>query len=152
MENGHKFEMEYLKSLADFMKENDLDEVKVSEGDSSIRLSKSSKVAAAPAPILAPAVAPTAAAAPTAPAPEEPQITGHVVKSPMVGTFYRAPSPEADNFINVGDSVKKGQVICIIEAMKTMNQIEADKDGVVKNVMIENAQPVEFGEALFVIE
>jgi acetyl-CoA carboxylase biotin carboxyl carrier protein len=95
---------------------------------------------------------PGAAGAPTAePAPPE-EPAGHVVKSPMVGTFYRAGSPGSKPFAEVGDEVKAGQTICIIEAMKLMNEIECDKDGVVKAILVENGQPVEYGEPLFVIE
>ncbi|MEC8067929.1 MAG: acetyl-CoA carboxylase biotin carboxyl carrier protein [Pseudomonadota bacterium] len=151
-ENTPKFNLDYLKNLVDFMQETNLDEVEVSENGSTIRLRRN----------LAPAVqtvaeVPVMQAAPqTAPAPQtqtaqEPALTGHVVKSPMVGTFYRSPSPEASVFVNVGDRVKKGQVLCIIEAMKTMNQIESDKDGVVENILPENADPIEFGQPLFVI-
>lgn len=154
MDNGHTFNMEYLQSLADFMKSNELDEVKVNEGEASIRLRRN--LQPTPSTLTAAGIMPVApAAAPATAAPEaaaEPEISGHVLKSPMVGTFYRAPSPEAENFVNIGDTVKKGQTICIIEAMKTMNQIEADKDGVVKKALMENAQPVEFGTPLFIIE
>ena len=151
---GHKFDIEYLQALADFMKKNELDEIKVEEDDAAIRLRRnlqptaSTLAAASVMPMAAPAVAAPAVATAEA----EPQISGHVLKSPMVGTFYRSPSPEADSFVNVGDVVKTGQTICIIEAMKTMNQIEADKDGVIKSILADNAQPVEFGAPLFVIE
>ena len=87
-----------------------------------------------------------------APAPAAPQQTGTPLTSPMVGTFYRAPSPGADPFVKVGDTVKKGQVVCIIEAMKLLNEVEADMDGTVKEVCVENGQPVEFGQSLFIIE
>jgi acetyl-CoA carboxylase biotin carboxyl carrier protein len=107
-------------------------------------LSPPQAVAAGGAPVgAAPAAAP-AAAAPTA-------LEGHIIKSPMVGTFYRAGSPGAKPFVEVGDTVKVGQTICVIEAMKLMNEIEADKDGVVKAIMVENAQPVEYGEPLMMI-
>ncbi|MFM8152892.1 MAG: acetyl-CoA carboxylase biotin carboxyl carrier protein, partial [Polynucleobacter victoriensis] len=106
----------------------------------------------APAPAAAPA-APAPAAAPTAPAeaaaPAAP--TGHAVKSPMVGTFYRSPTPGADAFVKIGDTVKEGQTLCIIEAMKLLNEIESDKSGVVKEILCENGQGVEFGQALFII-
>lgn len=98
-----------------------------------------------PVPVSAPEVAP-------APAPTAPQQTGTPLTSPMVGTFYRAPSPGADPFVKVGDTVKKGQVVCIIEAMKLLNEVEADMDGTVKEVCVENGQPVEFGQSLFIIE
>tara|TARA_R110000868_G_scaffold190862_2_gene434957 strand:+ start:24711 stop:25157 length:447 start_codon:yes stop_codon:yes gene_type:complete len=141
-----KFDLDYLRTLVDFMKETDLDEVEVSETDSTIRLRRNMAPVAA-APIAVQTVAEVQAPA----APAEPVFNGHVLKSPMVGTFYRATSPEADPFVSVGDKVKKGQTICIIEAMKTMNQVEADKDGVIGDILIENAQPVEFGHPLFVI-
>ena len=104
------------------------------------------------APAAAPAV--THAAAPAAPpaAAEAPAETGHVVKSPMVGTFYRAPSPGAKPFVEIGDSIKEGQPICIIEAMKIMNEIEAEVSGVVKEVLVDDAQPVEFGTVLFRVD
>lgn len=155
-ENTPKFSLDYLKSLVDFMQETNLDEVEVSENGSTIRLRKN----LAPA---APVYSELAVPAPQAQAPatatvETPSavsdaapLSGHVVKSPMIGTFYRSSSPEASPFVNVGDKVKKGQVLCIIEAMKTMNQIEADKDGVVENIIPENADPIEFGQPLFVI-
>jgi acetyl-CoA carboxylase biotin carboxyl carrier protein len=95
--------------------------------------------------------APAASAAPAAPDAAL-QVEGHVLKSPMVGTFYRAPSPGAKAFVEVGDSVKAGQTVCIIEAMKLLNEIEADKDGVVKAILAENGQPVEYGEPLLVID
>ena len=98
-----------------------------------------------PVPVPAPEAAP-------APAPAAPQQTGTPLTSPMVGTFYRAPSPGADPFVKVGDTVKKGQVVCIIEAMKLLNEVEADMDGTVKEVCVENGQPVEFGQSLFIIE
>jgi acetyl-CoA carboxylase biotin carboxyl carrier protein len=103
---------------------------------------------AAPAPAAGPADA-AAAAAPATPAAVAPQ--GHVVTSPMVGTFYRAPSPGAEPFVQVGDTVKEGQTICIIEAMKLLNEIESDKSGVVKEILVDNGQAVEYGQPLFVV-
>jgi acetyl-CoA carboxylase biotin carboxyl carrier protein len=97
-----------------------------------------------------PAVTAAAQAPPTPESPPAPE--GHVVKSPMVGTFYRAPSPDAEPFVEIGDTVKAGQTICIIEAMKLMNEIEADQDGVIKAILVENGQPVEYGEPLIVFE
>ena len=104
-------------------------------------------------PAPAPAPTPVAASTPAVPLPQAtpPEPEGHIVKSPMVGTYYRCPSPGAKPFVEVGDSVKKGQTICIIEAMKLMNEIEADKDGVIKAVLVENGQPVEYGEPLLII-
>ena len=151
-ENTPKFNLDYLKNLVDFMQETNLDEVEVSENGSTIRLRRNLAPAVqtvAEVPVMQ--AAPQSAPAPQTQAAQEPALTGHVVKSPMVGTFYRSPSPEASVFVNVGDRVKKGQVLCIIEAMKTMNQIESDKDGVVENILPENADPIEFGQPLFVI-
>ena len=151
-DNAPKFSLDYLKTLVDFMQETNLDEVEVSENGSTIRLRRN----LAPAtPVQAEVAVPVAQPATTAPTQTsetaEPALSGHVVKSPMVGTFYRSSSPEASPFVSLGDKVKKGQVLCIIEAMKTMNQIEADKDGVVENILPENADPIEFGQPLFVI-
>jgi len=148
-----------LKKLIDLVQESGIAELEVTEGEERVRIVRSGRpgesaaVAAAPhAP--PPAYAPAAAAGARAPAaPEAPAAQeGHLVKSPMVGTFYRAAAPDAKPFVEVGDTVKAGQTICIIEAMKLMNEIESDKDGVVKAVLAENGQPVEYGEPLFVIE
>ena len=144
-----------LKKLIDLVQESGISELEVTEGEEKVRIAKQLNAAPiahqvyAPAPVAAapataPAAAPAAAAAPAQPA-------GHEVKSPMVGTFYRASSPEAKAFVEVGDTVKEGQTLCIIEAMKLLNEIEADASGVVKAVMVENGQPVEFGEPLFII-
>ena len=140
-----KFDLEYLRTLVDFMKETELDEVEVAQDGGSIRLRRnlaSTEAAPAVQTVQVPQVQEPVAA---------PQPTGHTLKSPMVGTFYRSSSPDADPFVNVGDKVKKGQTICIIEAMKTMNQIEADKDGTIGNIVAENATPVEYGHPLFII-
>ncbi len=143
-----------LKKLIDLVQESGISELEVTEGEEKVRIAKQMSAAPvahqiyAPAPVAAapaaPAAAPAAAAAPAQPA-------GHEVKSPMVGTFYRASSPEAKAFVEVGDSVKEGQTLCIIEAMKLLNEIESDATGVVKAILIENGQPVEFGEPLFII-
>lgn len=140
-----------LKKLIDLVQESGISELEVTEGEEKVRIAKQLTAAPvahqvyAPAPMAAaPAAAP---AAPTAPA----QPAGHEVKSPMVGTFYRASSPEAKSFVEVGDSVKAGQTLCIIEAMKLLNEIESDATGVVKAILVENGQPVEFGEPLFII-
>jgi acetyl-CoA carboxylase biotin carboxyl carrier protein len=143
-----------VKKLIELLEESGIAEIEIHEGEESVRISRYSpsapiqQYAAAPAPVAPPA--PVAAAAESAP--EKPALTGHTVNSPMVGTFYRAASPGAPDFVKVGDSVKEGETICIIEAMKILNQIEADKSGVVKAILVENAQPVEFGQPLFVIE
>ncbi|MCS6762908.1 MAG: acetyl-CoA carboxylase biotin carboxyl carrier protein [Candidatus Protistobacter heckmanni] len=135
-----------LKTLIDLVAESDISELEVTEGEGKVRIVKSAPtqmIAAAPM-AAAPAAAPAESAAPAAQA-------GHVVKSPMVGTFYRAASPGAAPFVNVGDTVKEGQVLCIIEAMKLLNEIEADKAGVIKEIPAENGQAVEYGQSLFVI-
>jgi len=149
-----------LKTLIDLVAESGIAEIEVTEGDDKVRIVKhvNPAVAAAapvaPAPAVAapapaaPALAAAPAAAPVA-APE--QAAGQVVKSPMVGTFYRAPGPEAKPFVEVGQTVKPGDTLCIIEAMKLLNEIEAEVGGVVREILVENGQPVEYGQALFVI-
>jgi acetyl-CoA carboxylase biotin carboxyl carrier protein len=147
-----------LKKLIDLVQDSGIGELEITEGEERVKIVRGGQVEvahrAAPAPSAAvPAAAGPAAAPPVAPAPETPAVPeGHVVKSPMVGTFYRAPSPDAEPFVDVGDAVKAGQTICIIEAMKLMNEIETDRDGVVKSILVENGQPVEYGEPLIVIE
>jgi acetyl-CoA carboxylase biotin carboxyl carrier protein len=149
-----------LKTLIDLVAESDIAELEVTEGESKVRIVKSSampqnQVVMMPSqgaptqfvPNAAPAPAP--AAAPAVPAAAEP--TGHVVKSPMVGTFYRSSAPGNPPFIEVGQSVKEGDTLCIIEAMKLLNEIDADKSGTVTQILVENGQPVEFGQPLFVI-
>lgn len=134
-----------IKKLIEIIEESDIAELEISEGEESVRISRYSSpppVAAAPAP---------AVAAPTAPAAEE-KTAGHVVKSPMVGTFYRSSSPGAKPFVEIGQSVDVGDTLCIIEAMKILNQIEADKSGTVTQVLVEDAQPVEYNQPLFIIE
>ena len=145
-----------LTKLIDLVQESGIAELEITEGEEKVKIVKGGQVsvsAAAPvqvAPIEArpaqPAAA-TPASAGEAPAGQE----GHVVKAPMVGTFYRAASPDAKAFVEVGQSVKEGQTICIIEAMKLMNEIEADAGGVVKAILVENGQPVEYGQALFIL-
>ena len=150
-----------LKTLIDLVAESDISELEVTEGEGKVRIVKSQPqyTMAMPQQMMqqAPAMAAPAVAAATAPvaaaeAPAAPVDSGHKVTSPMVGTFYRAPSPGASNFVEIGSTVKEGQTICIIEAMKLLNEIECDKSGVVKAILVENGQPVEFGQALFVIE
>jgi acetyl-CoA carboxylase biotin carboxyl carrier protein len=147
-----------LKTLIDLVSESNISELEITEADGKVRIVKADPAAAiamqpvyaaAPAaPLAAPqAMAPTAAAPAAAPV-----ETGHIVKSPMVGTFYRASSPNAKPFADVGQQVKEGEAICIIEAMKIRNEIEADKSGTITKVMCENGQAVEFGQPLFVIE
>ncbi|MFZ4833300.1 acetyl-CoA carboxylase biotin carboxyl carrier protein [Rouxiella sp. Mn2063] len=147
-----------IKKLIELVEESGISELEISEGEESVRISRAAPVAAypvmqqyaapAPQPALAQAVAPAAPAAEAAPA----AISGHVVLSPMVGTFYRTPSPDAKAFVEVGQRVNVGDTLCIVEAMKMMNQIEADKAGVVKAILVESGQPVEFDEPLVVIE
>ncbi len=143
-----------VKKLIELLEESNIDEIEIKEGEESVRISRNNRAApqyfAAPAPMAAPAPAAPAAAAPAA-APAAPSVNGHVVKSPMVGTFYRSPSPGSPAFAEVGKHVKAGDVICIIEAMKMMNQIEADKAGVIEAVLVEDGQPVEFDQPLFTI-
>ncbi|MFG6448582.1 acetyl-CoA carboxylase biotin carboxyl carrier protein [Roseateles sp. BYS180W] len=147
-----------LKTLIDLVSESNISELEITEADGKVRIVKSDGsplVAALPVAAQPVAAAPVAAAAPAAPvaAPvSEPVVTGHVVKSPMVGTFYRASSPSAKPFGELGQQVKEGQAICIIEAMKIMNEIEADKAGTITKILVENGQPVEFGQPLFIIE
>lgn len=152
-----------LKTLIDLVSESNISELEITEADGKVRIVKADPAATAIAqPVYAPApaapvvlaAAPAAASAPAAPAaPAAAQVeTGHIVKSPMVGTFYRASSPNAKPFADVGQAVKEGEAICIIEAMKIMNEIEADKSGTITKVLVENGQAVEFGQPLFVIE
>lgn len=146
-----------LKTLIDLVAESGISELEVTEGEGKVRIVKAPpQIIAAPmaAPVAAPVTTAASAAAPAATpavevAPAAP--AGHTVKSPMVGTFYRAPSPGAAPFVSVGDTVKEGQTICIIEAMKLLNEIEADKSGVVKEILAENGDAVEYGQPLIVI-
>ena len=146
-----------VKKLIELLEESGVAEIEIHEGEESVRISRYAANApvAAPVPVLVPA-APAAAIPPPPPAATEaaaPEIpAGHAVESPMVGTFYRASSPGASAFVEIGQRVNEGDTLCIIEAMKMLNQIEADKAGVVKAVLVENAEPVEYGQALFVIE
>ena len=153
-----------LKKLIDLVEESGIAELEITEGEEKVKIVKGgsgkegavvsplppagSPPTAQPAPVSAPALAQAPASTPG----EAPtSLEGHIVKSPMVGTFYRSGSPGAKPFVEVGDTVKAGQPICIIEAMKLMNEIEADKDGVIKAIMVENGQPVEYGESLMMI-
>jgi acetyl-CoA carboxylase biotin carboxyl carrier protein len=147
-----------LKTLIDLVAESGIAELEITEGEDKVRIVKSgaapqashvSHVYAAPSGHAAPAPAEQPLAAAIAAEPELP--SGTVIKSPMVGTFYRASSPGADPFVSVGTSVKEGQALCVIEAMKLMNEIPSDVSGVIKEVLVENGQPVEFGQPLFVI-
>ncbi|MGB2426130.1 MAG: acetyl-CoA carboxylase biotin carboxyl carrier protein [Alteromonas sp.] len=147
-----------IKKLIELVEESGIAELEITEGEESVRIHRGSSQAAvapqlqyaAPAPVAAPAPAPAAPAPEAAPA--KAALSGHVVKSPMVGTFYRASSPEARPFVEVGQSVNVGDTLCIVEAMKMMNQIEADKAGVVREILIENQDAVEFDQPMFIIE
>jgi acetyl-CoA carboxylase biotin carboxyl carrier protein len=145
-----------LKKLIDLVEESGITELEVTEGEEKVRIVKSGRAIgettiAVPAVAAAPAPATTAVAAAPAAVAAAPEHAGEVVKSPMVGTFYRSASPGTKAFVEVGDTVKKGQPVCIIEAMKLMNEIESDADGVVKAILVENGQPVEYGEPLIVV-
>lgn len=148
-----------IRKLIEIVEQSDIAEIEIKEGEHNIRISRSKEqvmvsapVAAAPAPIAAAApVAAAPAAAPTAEAASS-EANGHKVTSPMVGTFYSSPSPDAGAFVKVGDKVSEGDTLCIIEAMKIMNPIESDKTGTVKQIVAVNGEPVEFGQTLFVIE
>ena len=154
-----------VKKLMEMLEESSLSELEIIEGEESIRLSKATNVLSQNevnqfpvshnpvnpqmnSGLVNPQINPTVNK--TAESPLE--ITGHEIKSPMVGTFYEAPSPEAKPFVKVGDSVKTGDTLCIIEAMKMLNQIESDKSGIVKAILVENAQPVEFNQVMFIVE
>ena len=151
-----------VKKLIELLEESGIGEIEIKEGEESVRISRGVSGAPAPAPVYAPPPAPAAAPAP-APAPAAPAAaapaaesaaagtSGHIVKSPMVGTFYRSPSPSSPAFVEVGKTVKAGDVLCIVEAMKMMNQIEADVSGTVEAVLVENGEPVEFDQPLFSI-
>ncbi len=148
-----------IKKLIELVEESGIAELEITEGEESVRIHRGSSAPVhyqsapiyhAQAPAAAPAAAPAQAAAPAVVA--APAITGHIVRSPMVGTFYAAPAPGSADFVSVGAQVKAGDTLCIVEAMKMMNQIEADKGGVVKQILVENGEPVEFDQPLFVIE
>ena len=146
-----------VKKLIELLEESNINEIEIKEGEESVRISRgvgpAPPLMMAPAPAVAPAPAPSAApvaALEEAPA-AEPALKGHVVKSPMVGTFYRSPSPSSPMFVEVGQHVKVGDVLCIVEAMKMMNQIESDKAGVVEAILVENGQAVEFDQPLVTI-
>ena len=149
-----------LKKLIDLVEESGIAELEITEGEEKVKIVRGGSggrevvVLSPPAQGASPPAVQAAAAlasAPSAPEEKAPALEGHIVKAPMVGTFYRSGSPGAKPFVEVGDAVKAGQPICIIEAMKLMNEIEADKDGVIKAIMVENGQPVEYGEPLMMI-
>ncbi|MDX1757217.1 MAG: acetyl-CoA carboxylase biotin carboxyl carrier protein [Marinobacter sp.] len=146
-----------IKKLIELLEESDVEELEIHEGDDSVRISRrreqlgGNPVAHYAAPAPQPAAPAPVASEPAEPAEKPAALNGHAVKSPMVGTFYRAPSPTAKAFVEVGQSVSAGEVICIVEAMKMMNQIEADKSGTVTEILVENGQPVEFDQPLIII-
>ncbi|GAB3320490.1 acetyl-CoA carboxylase biotin carboxyl carrier protein [Haliea atlantica] len=150
-----------VKKLIELLEESNIDEIEIKEGEESVRISRNSAqpmmtYAHPPAPAPAPQAAAPQAPAPTAPsapepAAEAPATSGKTINSPMVGTFYRAPSPTSAAFAEVGQTVKVGDVLCIVEAMKMMNQIEADKAGTIEAILVENGEPVEFDQPLFSI-
>jgi acetyl-CoA carboxylase biotin carboxyl carrier protein len=144
-----------LKKLIDLVQESGIAELEITEGEEKVKIVKGGVVSVSAPPVMSmPAAAPSGAPAPAAaPAGETRDASpeGHVVKAPMVGTFYRSPSPDAKVFVEVGQAVKEGDTICIIEAMKLMNEIEADASGVVKAILVENGQPVEYGQPLFIL-
>lgn len=150
-----------VKKLIELLEESNIDEIEIKEGEESVRISRNSAAALTMAAQAAPTYAPPTAAAPApapAPVPEtvaqpaEDGPTGHILQSPMVGTFYRSPSPSSPSFVEVGQAVNVGDVICIVEAMKMMNQIEADKAGTISAILVENGQAVEFDQPLFSID
>lgn len=148
-----------VKKLIELLEESGIDELEIKEGEESVRISRHSKTPAqqyyAPAPMHAPAAAPVAAAAPAAAAAPvaaaAPALNGTVARSPMVGTFYRKSSPSSPSFVEVGQTVKKGDTLCIVEAMKMMNHIEAETSGVIESILVEDGQPVEYDQPLFTI-
>lgn len=146
-----------VKKLIELLEESGIDELEIKEGEESVRISRHSKTPAQqyyapapmPAPVAAPAAAPAAAAAPAVAA--APALNGAVARSPMVGTFYRKSSPTSPSFVEVGQTVKKGDTLCIVEAMKMMNHIEAETSGVIESILVEDGQPVEYDQPLFTI-
>ncbi len=147
-----------VKKLIELLEESGIDELEIREGEESVRISRHGKQPAyaqqpvyAQAPAPAPAAAPIAAAASESATPAAAKLNGTVVRSPMVGTFYRAAGPTSSNFVEVGSTVKKGDILCIVEAMKMMNHIEAEASGVVESILGENGQPVEYDQPLFTI-
>ncbi len=138
-----------IKTLIDLVQESGISELEITEGEEKVRISRYGAQNFGQMPMMMQAA--PAVAAPVA-APTPPPPTGHTLKSPMVGTFYRSPSPGSSSFVEIGQTVAKGQTLCIIEAMKLLNEIESDAAGVVKSILVENGQPVEYGQPLFIIE
>jgi acetyl-CoA carboxylase biotin carboxyl carrier protein len=148
-----------LKTLIDLVQQSGIAELEITEGEEKVRISRGVPAAPAPMPqpgtvyMTAPAPQPAPGAAPAPPAEPAaaPEPEGHTIKSPMVGTFYRQSAPGAKPFVEVGQAIKAGETVCIIEAMKLLNEIESDSDGVIKEILVENGQPVEFGQPLFIL-
>jgi acetyl-CoA carboxylase biotin carboxyl carrier protein len=151
-----------VKKLIELLEESNIDEIEIKEGEESVRISRSgaqamsmaqpvATAAVAPAPVAPVPAAPAPAPAPVATETAEPADDGQQLRSPMVGTFYRSPSPTSPAFVEVGQTVKTGDVVCIVEAMKMMNQIEADRSGTITAILVENGEPVEFDQPLFTI-
>ncbi|WP_263082184.1 acetyl-CoA carboxylase biotin carboxyl carrier protein [Endozoicomonas sp. Mp262] len=150
-----------VKKLIELLEESGIDELEIHEGEESVRISRYTQKSPVAAPMAYPAYAPAPQAAapeaqPQSPAPQADQpaaatVTGHQIKSPMVGTYYAAPSPSSPDFVEVGQHIKEGDVLCIVEAMKMMNQIKADKSGTIEAILVENGQPVEYDQPLFTI-
>ena len=146
-----------VKKLIELLEESGVAEIEIHEGEESVRISRYAPSAPLAVSAAAPPLpAPAAVAPPVGSVAEQPAVKpvpeGHTVKSPMVGTFYRAPTPGANSFVEIGQQVSEGDTLCIIEAMKMLNQIEADKSGIIAAILVDNAEPVEYGQALFVIE
>lgn len=142
-----------VKKLIELIEESDVAEIEIHEGEESVRISRvNSTVPAITMSAPQPQVAATAPAAPEAVAEVKPELTGHAIRSPMVGTFYRSPTPTSKPFVEIGQHVSAGETLCIIEAMKILNQIECDKSGVISQILVENGQPVEYNEPLFIVE
>ncbi len=147
-----------VKKLIELLEESGIDELEIREGEESVRISRHSKQPTYAQPMYAQAPAPAPAAAPIAAAAAAAEVTaiaptlnGHVARSPMVGTFYRTPGPASPAFVEIGQTVKKGDILCIVEAMKMMNHIEAEASGVIESILVENGQPVEYDQPLFTI-
>lgn len=147
MSNTKNLDFDHIRELVKLLKETGLNEIEVSEGDSSVRL----RLSAESTTIMQTPVDATSQTSVPAPTTAKP-VSENCFTAPMVGTFYRSSSPEAAPFINVGDKIEKGQTLCVIEAMKTFNQIEADRDGIIKDIITDDASPVEFGQPLFELE
>ncbi len=155
-------DLKLIKNILNLISESDVDEVSIEEGDFKIKVKKTGTVEqvtytqpAAPAPVAAPAAPSQPTAAPASGEPKEeakPAPSGDTLKSPIVGTYYKAPSPDSDPFVKVGDKVSKGQTLCIVEAMKIMNEIEAEFGGTIEEILVEDGQPIEYDQPLFIIK